>query len=54
MGKVAGTRTRVRGMCTLRVRVRVGAKLPTGYLCRTLLEITILFYLSIVEKNDIK
>ena len=35
--KVTGTRTRAGGMGTLRVWVRVGVKLPTGYPCPTLL-----------------
>ena len=35
--KVTGTRTRAGGMGTLRVGVRVGVKLPTGYPCPTLL-----------------
>ena len=34
--KVTGTRTRAWGMGTLRVGVRVGVKIPTGYPCPTL------------------
>ena len=45
--KVMGTRTRAGGMGTLRVWVRVGVKLPTGYPCPTLIiptSLVVLFF----------